>query len=1173
MKDNKQGVFRLTICYIIFILIASVFFTGCARNEDVQNREFEIFTSFRDVPGITEAEIEAIEALQRSGVTFIYGMPLSVEAFINTQGEIEGFTVLFSEWLTELFEIDFKPVLYEWLDLLDALETGEVSFTGELTQNPERMRTYHMTSSIATRPLKYFHLFGSKTHTEIIRERPLRCGFIEGTATVNTITAEMVPGTFEVITLSNVNLVYEALITGKIDAFFYSGTAEANFIKHNDIIASHFYPLIYRPVSLTTQNDDLKPIITVVDKVLENGGLQFLTTLYNQAYQDYLRFKLFTHLTEEEKDFIINSPKVLMGVDPGNYPGCFFDRREKEWRGMSLDILDEVSSLTGLIFHRANDEYTEWPEIVPMLARGDIAMVPEMNKTADRVKSGYFIWTETVQMTDTYALISSYDFPDIKINEVMYVRVGLPRNTAYTDAFRKWFPDHMNTIEYESVEEAFDALLEGEVDMVMANQKRLLYLTHYLELPGYKVNIAFDYAIDVRFAFNSSEVILASIVDKAMSIIDIQSITDSWMRRTYDYRTMVVEAQLPLFIGSSVLLAGFLSLVVFQLFRTRHAGKELERIVKERTEELAERNTMLNDALENAQAASKAKSAFLANMSHEIRTPMNSIVGFSELALDDRISTKTRHYLSNILENSEGLLHIINDVLDISKIESGKMEIEKVPFDLYELFTSCRTVFMPKALEKGLKMYFYLEPLEGRMPLGDPMRLRQVIVNLLSNAVKFTDTGMIQLQVSVIDMSEHTVTMYIEVKDAGIGMTPEQIQKIFDPFIQAEMGTTRIYGGTGLGLTIAKNILEMMGGTLKVESTPGAGSKFAFELTFDTIDVDESDSEGEEIAQPELKKPMFDGEILLCEDNSMNQQVISEHLARVGIRAVVAENGKLGVEMVRSRMQSVKNSASKKPFDLIFMDIHMPEMDGLEAASLIRDMDTGIPIVAMTANIMSSDKEFYEMSGMEGYVGKPFTSQELWRCLLKYFKPLYWKTINENREGYADESLYQKLRDKFVENNRTKYTEITEAMDAEDIQLAYRLVHTLKSNAGQLNKVFLQQAAADVEQNLKDGQNLVTGRQMEVLETELNAAIAELAPLVTESRVPSTNTDPIDTGAAITLLEELEILLKDFDPECFSFVEGLRSIPGSEELIRMMENFDFIPAIESLEQLKRTLGS
>jgi signal transduction histidine kinase/CheY-like chemotaxis protein len=500
----------------------------------------------------------------------------------------------------------------------------------------------------------------------------------------------------------------------------------------------------------------------------------------------------------------------------------------------------------------------------------------------------------------------------------------------------------------------------------------------------------------------------------------------------------------------------------------------------------------LRRSVEEVKTASQAKSAFIANMSHEIRTPMNSIMGFSELALDSDVSPKTKNYLEKIRTNAEWLLQIINDILDISKIEAGKMELENIPFTMRELFESCKTLVMPKAVEKGIMLHFYAEPSLGRRPLGDPTRLRQVFVNLLSNAIKFTNTGIVKLLADMTGKDEKTITVYFEVKDSGIGMTKEQIAKIFEPFMQAESGTARQYGGTGLGLAITKNIVEMMGGKLSVESTPGVGSKFSFSVVFDTMDVSDEDV-SEKIVVHDLEKPIFEGEVLLCEDNVMNQQVICEHLSKVGLKTEVADNGKIGVDIVQSRMEK-----GEKQFDLIFMDMHMPVMDGLEASAKIVELNTGIPIVAMTANIMADDMAIYRKSGMVDCVGKPFTTQELWRCLMKYFTPVELHTVNAGQIAQMEEKIRQKIINNFVKEGHTKYTNIAEAIEAGDIKLAHRLVHTLRGLAGQIGKTLLQQAAAEVERHLKDGENSVTPHQMSILETELNAVIAEVTPLYDE---------------------------------------------------------------------------
>jgi signal transduction histidine kinase/DNA-binding response OmpR family regulator len=497
--------------------------------------------------------------------------------------------------------------------------------------------------------------------------------------------------------------------------------------------------------------------------------------------------------------------------------------------------------------------------------------------------------------------------------------------------------------------------------------------------------------------------------------------------------------------------------------------------------------SIITKTWQRAYDANRQKSTFLATMSHEIRTPMNSIIGFSELAMDDKISLSTRDYLDKILINAKNLLLIINDILDLSKVEAGKMELENIPFDVHELLESCRSLILPKSKEKGLVLYFYAEPSVGKRPLGDPVRLRQVLVNFLSNAVKFTNVGTIKLLTKILNKTENTITILFEVKDSGIGMSKEELSKVFNPFTQAEAGTTRKFGGTGLGLSISKKIIEAMGGSIMVESAPGVGSLFSFELTFETIDFISYTSQ-EKIILNEIEKPTFVGEVLLCEDNEMNQEVMIQHLSRVGLKSVIAENGKIGFEIVQNRVEN-----NKRPFDLIFMDIHMPVMDGLEAATRILDLKVETPIIALTANIMSDDREAYTSHGMVGFLGKPFTSQELWRCLLRFLTPVLYET---DRDKDLDFELNQQLIPLFLKNNKDNHREIEEAIQNGNIKLAHRIAHTLKSNAAQLNKKTLAKLAENIEKNLSKDINFVSSDQLSDLKTELDFVLDELQKFV-----------------------------------------------------------------------------
>jgi CheY-like chemotaxis protein len=386
--------------------------------------------------------------------------------------------------------------------------------------------------------------------------------------------------------------------------------------------------------------------------------------------------------------------------------------------------------------------------------------------------------------------------------------------------------------------------------------------------------------------------------------------------------------------------------------------------------------------------------------------------------------------------------------------------------------------------------------------------------------------------------------------------------------MQADTATTRKYGGTGLGLAISKNIIEMMGGKLKIESAPGVGSKFSFDITFDTTELAEAAAEMSFTDGP-IEKPFFNGEILFCEDNQMNQQVLAEHLERVGIKADIAENGREGYNMVKRRLNK-----GEKPYDLIFMDIHMPVMDGIEASSLINELNTGTPIVAMTANVMSHDRELYQKSGMKDSIGKPFRVQELWACLLKYLEPVKWDAQDEAEDRQQNDKLKLSLMATFVRDNKMRCEEISAALESGDIKLAHRIAHTLKSNAGNLGKTKLQKAAEAVEHLLKDGKNLVTAEHLSALEDELAAVLGELVPLVKEATPPPpVQTEPLDAEKVRELFAELKPLLERGNSESLKYIDKLRGIAGTGEplvrkLIQQMEDLDFEDATETLSELE-----
>jgi signal transduction histidine kinase/ActR/RegA family two-component response regulator len=369
-------------------------------------------------------------------------------------------------------------------------------------------------------------------------------------------------------------------------------------------------------------------------------------------------------------------------------------------------------------------------------------------------------------------------------------------------------------------------------------------------------------------------------------------------------------------------------------------------------------------AQRSAEAANLSKSAFLANMSHEIRTPMNGILGYAGLALESDSVEEQRECLQTILSSGDALLSILNDVLDLSKIESGKFDILNEPFSLRALLNEAGKVFAFRFREKGLS--FELSVSDG-LPdalMGDALRLRQILLNLLGNAVKFTEEGCIGLTASG-ELEGGRINLCLSVSDSGIGIPPEKQKMIFEAFRQADDSTSKKYGGTGLGLSICAKLVELMGGKIELESTAGRGSRFSVILSMAVAENHPVRLAGEQAVQ-EFSEPL---RILLAEDNPVNQKLAVKLLEKQGHTVAMAGNGRRAVE-----------AFSRGSFDLILMDIHMPEMDGLEATRRIREMEgnaTRTPIIALTALAMTGDREICLAAGMDGFVAKPIRLNEL----------------------------------------------------------------------------------------------------------------------------------------------------------------------------------------------------
>jgi PAS domain S-box-containing protein len=771
-------------------------------------------------------------------------------------------------------------------------------------------------------------------------------------------------------------------------------------------------------------------------------------------------------------------------------------------------------------------------------------------------------------------------------------------------------------------------------------------------------------------------------------------------------------------------------------FLSVNIGEEYLVVCQDLTERIAHEQA-LREAKEIAEEATRAKSEFLATMSHEIRTPMNAILGMAHLALRTELSPKQRDYVAKMQTAAKQLLGIINDILDFSKIEAGKLDMESVPFNLEDVLDHLANMLATRLKDKEeLEVVFDVAPDVPHALCGDPLRLGQILLNLGSNAVKFTEEGDIVIAVAKVIEASGEVTLRFSVRDTGIGMTPEQMERLFQPFTQADSSTTRRFGGTGLGLTICKRIVGMMHGELTARSAPDEGSVFHFTAVFglqssqdrrddlilpdlrglsvlivddnaaarmvlntmveamhfkcaiassgdeaiaalrarseadafdlvlldwrmpgrDGLDVareikrdltlpripriilvtgygrEEVLSEADRdtldgiIVKPVSQSMLFDaimtafgamplahatlhvGEdvtlhdnirgarILLAEDNEMNQQVATELLGAAGLVVTVAENGRIAVE--RTAVDS---------YDLVLMDLQMPEMDGYEATRQIRATESGrdLPIVAMTANAMASDRERCLAAGMNDHVAKPIVPGELFAAINRWLKDLPARedavgpsqvplpvrpsdsgtlpelpgidTAAALRRLMGNESLYVRLLSQFSSKHAFTPSQIGDALAAQDRETAARLAHTVRGVAGNLGIVQLAEAAATLESLIKSGAQVEAA--LYAFTAALGDAIETLAVLPEESQAVSAALNAFNAKDVVQRLERLRELIREDVAEAIPFAETLQgTFAGTEHeetvraIVLQLQAFDLDGAQDSVHALMQTLS-
>ena len=437
-----------------------------------------------------------------------------------------------------------------------------------------------------------------------------------------------------------------------------------------------------------------------------------------------------------------------------------------------------------------------------------------------------------------------------------------------------------------------------------------------------------------------------------------------------------------------------------QGYAVKGADGAFERIVgtlQDITErKLAEQE--ISNARKEAETSMKVREVFLANMSHEIRTPMNAILGFTRLLYETNPTLEQKEFIDAIHFSGENLLVIINDILDLSKLQSGKMSIEKCEFNLHELIAGIVAVMRQKAQEKGIRLLSHIANVVPQMIKGDPVRLNQILTNLLSNAIKFTEKGTVKLEVTGAASENQDILIEFKIADSGIGIPVEKQAVIFEAFTQASSDTTRKYGGTGLGLAIVKNLVELQAGTISVSSQPDSGSTFTVHLPFEQVNTGTQAPSSFSTAQA-LPHELTGISVLVAEDNPVNQLLVKRILEKAGCKIDIASNG----------MDAITRISTKR-YDMVLMDVQMPEMDGYEATTHIRNKLSQpachVPIIAMTAHAFGTDAIKCISAGMNDYISKPFQPEDLYAKIAKHLNNnSYWQEVKKHPENILKQNI------------------------------------------------------------------------------------------------------------------------------------------------------------------------
>ena len=695
----------------------------------------------------------------------------------------------------------------------------------------------------------------------------------------------------------------------------------------------------------------------------------FISTLFSSSNQGNKNT-----FTNEEINWIKNNPKISIAGDPYWPPYSFYDEKGN-YIGIIPDLVNEIFKDSGI-----NLEYVKtdkWSDTIDSLKNKKIDIIDAISYSVSRNVfldfSDKYIGSEIVLIASNKEknYVSSFD-------NISNKRIGSVKGYSIIEQIKNDYPKISDIVEYNSPLEGLKGLLNSQIDYMILDIPTFEFYSKKFSLSNLKIVGPAGYNYSYGFGIQKDNLQLLSIVNKLLDNLSLErknEIYSKWIK--IDYKEKIDYSLIWKIIAFAIL---FLAGTLFWNRKLKHQIEEKEKIQKELEDErtyIKSLNAELIKSNEIAKSAAKHKTEFLANMSHEIRTPMNSIIGFTEI-LDKEIKNPVhKEYLSSIKKGGNALLAIINDILDLSKIEAGKLNIKKETINPSKMFLEIESIFHGKIISKNISFIVEIDKNIPKYIILDGIRTRQILFNLIGNAIKFTQTGYIKLKVENIykDNIKNKVDLLFSIEDTGIGIDEKNLKSIFNAFEQQGDQDIAKYGGTGLGLAICTKLVHMMNGEIKVQSKKNVGSTFTVILK----DIDISSIQEEIVPQKLLSSNIIfkKSKILVVDDVEENRKLMEASLKDFDLELTMAENGKEAIDKLKNLN-----------VDLILMDLRMPIMDGYEAAGIIKADDKlkQIPLIALTASVMGEALEKVSQYGFDGYLRKPVIIEELIEELSKYLE-------------------------------------------------------------------------------------------------------------------------------------------------------------------------------------------